>query len=152
MNRINAKRVVILYAEDDPGDQELTKRAFELGHVRNELHIVQDGEEALDYLMRRGRYVDPSSSPRPDLLIIDLNMPKLDGRKVLEEIQKNNDCPKPAVIILSTSQNEEDIIQSYKLGVKSFITKPVDVDDFIRAIRVLEEYWFEVVVLPPRED
>jgi len=152
MNKVNAKPAVILYAEDDPGDQELTKRAFELGHVRNELHIVQDGEEALDYLMRRGRYVDPSTSPRPDLLLIDLNMPKLDGRKVLEEIQKNDDCPKPAVIILSTSQNEEDIIQSYKLGVKSFITKPVDVDDFIRAIRVLEEYWFEVVVLPPRED
>jgi len=152
MNKVNAKPAVILYAEDDPGDQELTKRAFELGHVRNELHIVQDGEEALDYLMRRGRYVDPSTSPRPDLLLIDLNMPKLDGRKVLEEIQKNDDCPKPATIILSTSQNEEDIIQSYKLGVKSFITKPVDVDDFIRAIRVLEEYWFEVVVLPPRED
>jgi len=152
MNKINAKPAVILYAEDDPGDQELTKRAFELGHVRSELHIVQDGEEALDYLMRRGKYVEPSTSPRPDLLIMDLNMPKLDGRKVLEEIRKNDDCPKPAVIILSTSQNEEDIIQSYKLGVKSFITKPVDVDDFIRAIRVLEEYWFEVVVLPPRED
>lgn len=146
------KPAVILVAEDDPGDQELTKRAFEQGDLAHVLHIVHDGEEALEYLLRKGRYSDPASSPRPDLFLLDLNMPKVSGHKVLEEIRDNPDCPKPAVIVLTTSQNEEDIIQSYQLGVKSYITKPGDMDEFIRIIRFIEEYWFDIVVLPPKGD
>ena len=143
---------IILLAEDDLGDQELTKRALEEGKVGNELYIVKDGEEALDYLFRRGRYTDPETSPRPDLFLLDLNMPKLDGRQVLEQIRSIHELRNIRVVVLTTSHQEEDITRSYDLGVHSYITKPVDLDQFFNVIRTLEEYWFQIVVLPPKED
>jgi CheY-like chemotaxis protein len=143
---------IILLAEDDLGDQELTKRALEEGKVENELYIVKDGEEALDYLFRRGRYTDPETSPRPDLFLLDLNMPKLDGRQVLEQIRSIYELRNIRVVVLTTSRQEEDITRSYDLGVHSYITKPVDLDQFFNVIRTLEEYWFQIVVLPPKND
>ena len=143
---------IILLAEDDLGDQELTKRALEEGKIENELYIVKDGEEALDYLFRRGRYTDPETSPRPDLFLLDLNMPKLDGRQVLEQIRSIHELRNIRVVVLTTSRQEEDITRSYDLGVHSYITKPVDLDQFFNVIRTLEEYWFQIVVLPPKKD
>lgn len=143
---------IILLAEDDLGDQELTKRALEEGKVENELYIVQDGEEALDYLFRRGRYTDPETSPRPDLFLLDLNMPKIDGRQVLEQIRSIHELRNIRVVVLTTSHQEEDITRSYDLGVHSYITKPVDLDQFFNVVRTLEEYWFQIVVLPPKDD
>ena len=142
----------ILLAEDDLGDQELTKRALEEGKVENELYIVKDGEEALDYLFRRGRYTDPETSPRPDLFLLDLNMPKLDGRQVLEQICSIHELRNIRVVVLTTSRQEEDITRSYDLGVHSYITKPVDLDQFFNVIRTLEEYWLQIVVLPAKDD
>ena len=144
------KKAIILLAEDDPGDQKLTRKAFSDKNLDNELHIVEDGEEALDYLLRRGKYEDPKSSPTPDIFLLDLNMPKIDGRQLLEEMNKNPECPKVPVIVLTTSKQEEDIIRSYDLGIKSYITKPVDFGSFVEAIKLLGQYWFQLVVLPPK--
>ena len=147
--QINGRPAVILLAEDDPGDQELTRRALEEGQVRNELHVVEDGEEALDYLYRRGKYVHPATSPRPDLLLLDLNMPKVDGRRVLEHIRTDHDLRRLAVVVLSTSQQEEDVIRTYDLGANSYITKPADQQRFVQVVQALEAYWFQTVCLPP---
>ncbi|PQP33095.1 two-component system response regulator [Desulfobacteraceae bacterium SEEP-SAG10] len=143
---------IILLAEDDLGDQELTKRALKEGKIENELYVVKDGEEALDYLFRRGRYTDPETSPRPDLFLLDLNMPKLDGRQVLEQICSIHELRNIRVVVLTTSHQEEDITRSYDLGVHSYITKPVDLDQFFNVIRTLEEYWLQIVVLPKKDD
>jgi len=143
---------IILLAEDDLGDQELTTRALKEGKIENELYIVKDGEEALDYLFRRGRYTDPKTSPRPDLFLLDLNMPKVDGRQVLEQICSIHELRNIRVVVLTTSHQEEDITRSYDLGVHSYITKPVDLDQFFNVIRTLEEYWLQVVVLPAKDD
>jgi CheY-like chemotaxis protein len=147
-----AKPAVILLAEDDRGDQELTRRALEGGKIRNDLRIVEDGEEALAYLHRRGKYKDPATSPRPDLLLLDLNLPRVDGREVLERVRADSKLRRMAVVVLTTSRQEEDILRSYELGCNSFITKPVGMDQFIRVIQALEEYWFQIVVLPPKTE
>jgi CheY-like chemotaxis protein len=149
MTQINGRPAVILLAEDDPGDQELTRRALEEGTMRNELHIVKDGEEALDYLLHRGIYVNPTTSPRPDLLLLDLNMPKIDGRQVLQCIRAEESLRRLAVVVLTTSQDEEDIGRTYDLGANSYITKPLELRKFIQVIQALEAYWFQVVVLSP---
>ncbi|MBC8402054.1 MAG: response regulator [Candidatus Marinimicrobia bacterium] len=152
MSNINGRPAIILLVEDDPGDQELTRRALEEGKVKNKLYIVNDGEEALNYLLRKDQYKDPSKSPQPDLILLDLNMPKVDGRQVLAEMEKHPDLRRLAVVVLTTSQQEEDVLRSYDLGVNSYITKPVDMDQFIQTVQSLEEYWFQVVVLAPTED
>ena len=144
------KPAVILLVEDDRGDQELTRRALQEGKIRNELHIVEDGEEALAYLFRRGKYKDPATSPRPDLLLLDLNLPRVDGRQVLERVRADSTLRRIAVVVLTTSRQEEDILRSYEMGCNSFITKPVDIVQFVRVMQVLEEYWFKVVALPPK--
>lgn len=146
---INGRPAVILLAEDDPGDQELTRRALEEGAIRNELHIVMDGEAALDYLFHRGKYQNPATSPRPDLLLLDLNMPKVDGRQVLKRVRADTTLRRLAVVILTTSQHEEDIIRTYDLGANSYITKPMELRQFMHVIQALETYWFQIVVLPP---
>jgi CheY-like chemotaxis protein len=146
------KPAIILLAEDDRGDQELTRRALAEGKIRNDLRIVEDGEEALAYLFRRGKYKDPATSPRPDLLLLDLNLPRVDGREVLERIRADSKMRRMAVVVLTTSRQEEDILRSYELGCNSFITKPVGMDQFIRVIQALEEYWFQIVVLPPKTE
>jgi two-component system response regulator len=149
MIQINDRPAVILLAEDDPGDQELTRRALEEGQHRNELHIVKDGEEALDYLFRRGKYQNPASSPRPDLLLLDLNMPKIDGRQVLQRIRNDASLRRLAVVVLTTSQHEEDIVRTYDLGANSYITKPIELQQFMHVIQALEDYWLQIVVLSP---
>ena len=147
-----AKSATILLVEDDRGDQELTRRALDEGKIRNDLRIVEDGEEALAYLFRRGKYKDPATSPRPDLLLLDLNLPRVDGREVLEQIRADSKLRRMAVVVLTTSRQEEDILRSYELGCNSFITKPVDINQFIRVIQALERYWFQIVVLPPKTE
>lgn len=112
------------------------------------MRIVEDGEEALDYLLHRGKYSDPESAAKPDLILLDLNMPKIDGKEVLNQIRANKDLQCIPTVILTTSKQEEDILRSYKMGANSFITKPVTMDKFIEIIQKMEEYWFQIVVLP----
>ena len=150
MEQLDGKPAVILLAEDDPGDQELTRRALEQSRIRNELYIVEDGEEALNYLLRRGEYEDPASSPKPDLMLLDLNMPKMDGKQLLEQMRADPNLRRIPVVALTTSKQENDIIRTYDLGANSYIVKPVDMDQFVNAIKVLKDYWFQIVVLPPR--
>lgn len=150
MGQFDGKPAIILLAEDDPGDQELTRRALEQSKIRNELYVVEDGEEALDYLLRRGKYQNPTSSPKPDLMLLDLNMPKMDGKQLLEQMRADPSLRRIPVVALTTSKQENDIIRTYDLGANSYIVKPVDIDQFVSAIKVLEDYWFQIVVLPPR--
>jgi len=117
--------------------------------VRTILFIVSDGEEAMDFLLRRGRYTNAAAAPRPDLVLLDLNMPKLDGRQVLQRIRQDADLRSLPVVVLTTSKQEEDVIRSYDLGCNSFITKPVDIVSFMRTVKELGSYWFELVTLPP---
>lgn len=139
---------VILLAEDDPGDQELTRRALAEDIVRADLRIVQDGEEALRYLRRQAPYGDADSAPRPDMILLDLNMPRVDGRTVLREVRSDPQLRRIPVVVLTTSKQEEDIVRSYDLGCNSFITKPVDIDQFMGVVRQFGSYWFELVTLP----
>lgn len=123
---------------------------MEQSRIRNELYIVEDGEEALNYLLRRGEYEDPASSPKPDLMLLDLNMPKMDGKQLLEQMRADPNLRRIPVVALTTSKQENDIIRTYDLGANSYIVKPVDMDQFVNAIKVLKDYWFQIVVLPPR--
>ena len=148
----NTKRAVVLLAEDDPGDQELTRRALQEDVLRTTLHVVSDGEETMDFLLRRGDYDNPAAAPRPDLLLLDLNMPKLDGRQVLQQIRGDEGLRSLPVVVLTTSKQEEDIIRSYELGCNSFITKPVGIEAFMRTVRELGSYWFELVTLPSQRE
>ena len=148
MTSQRAKPAVILLVEDDPDDQELTKRALRDSKLLNTLKIVSDGEEALDYLYQRAKFANPAEAPRPELILLDLNMPKLDGRAVLTRIKEDADLRSIPVVILTTSSREEDVARSYHLGVNSYITKPVRMEGFIRAIQDLEHYWFDLVILP----
>ena len=152
MQKTNGRPAVILFADDDLGDQEIVRRALEYGKIQNKFYVVQDGEAALDYLLRRGQYKNPETSPRPDLLLLDINMPKVDGRQVLKEIRSNPDLRLITVVVLTTSRQEEDILRSYALGANSYITKPVDFDQFIHIVQMVEEYWLQIVVLPPYEE
>ena len=147
-NRRNS--AVILLVEDSPADQELVRRAVEKVTIRNELRIVEDGEEALAYLFRRGKYKASAASPRPDLLLLDLNLPRVNGYQVLEEIRADSKlCPLP-VLVLTTSRQEKDIIRSYELGCNSFFTKPVGLGQLTGLVQAIEKYWFETAVLPPK--
>jgi CheY-like chemotaxis protein len=146
-----AKLAVILLVEDDKGDQELVRRSLQKGKIRNELHIVEDGEQALDYLLRRGAFSDPALAPRPDLVLLDLNLPRVDGRKVLEEIRSRDELRRLVVVIMTTSKQEQDIVRSYEIGVNSYITKPFDFQQFCEIVQEVGHYWFQVVVLPPKE-
>jgi len=128
----------------------LTRRALEQSRIRNELHIVEDGEEALDYLLRRGKYEDPTTSPKPDLMLLDLNMPKMDGKQLLEQMRADPRLRRIPVVALTTSKQENDIVRTYDLGANSYIVKPVNMDQFVSAIKILKDYWFQIVVLPPR--
>ena len=141
---------VILLAEDDPADQELTRRALEQGRIDNDLFIVHNGEQALDYLYQRNAFADPKEAPFPDLLLLDLNMPRIGGIEVLKQIHEDPGLRLLRTIVLTTSDQERDVIESYGLGVSSYITKPVDPDRFFRAVATLNEYWFRIVKLPPK--
>ena len=144
--------IAILIADDDLEDQMLIKDAFAESRLANALRFVEDGEALMDYLYHRGPYSDPSSSPRPGLILLDLNMPKKDGREALKEIKTDPALRQIPVVVLTTSQAEEDIYRSYDLGVNSFITKPVTFAALVEQVRMLSIYWFEIVELPPIEE
>ncbi len=138
----------ILLVEDDPGDQELTRRALADAGIHHDLRVVEDGEEALQYLMRQGVYDNPMSAPTPQLVLLDLNLPRIDGKKVLQRIRERPDLRRLPVVVLTTSLQEEDVAQIYELGANSYIAKPVDLSAFVDVLRSLTHYWFETVVLP----
>ncbi len=142
--------IVILIAEDDPDDRMLTIRALQQNRLANDIKWVEDGEELMDYLHRRGAYADDGSAPRPGLILLDLNMPRMDGREALQAIKADPEVRRIPVVVLTTSRAEQDIVQSYDLGVNAFVTKPVTFVELANAIRVLGNFWFEIVKLPPR--
>ncbi|GAA4313572.1 two-component system response regulator [Actinomadura luteofluorescens] len=139
--------ITVLLVEDDPGDELMTREAFEHNKVGNTLQVVRDGAEALDFLYKRGEHV---GAPRPDLVLLDLNLPKRDGREVLEEIKSDPELASIPVVVLTTSSAEEDILRSYKLHANAYVTKPVDFDQFIKAIRQIDDFFVTVVRLPTR--
>lgn len=143
--------IVILMADDDEDDILLTQKALRQGKLINELYRVRDGEELLDYLLHRGDYTDAATAPRPGVILLDLNMPRKDGREALKEIKANPDLNDIPIVVFTTSKAEEDIYRSYKLGVNSFITKPVTFERLIEVMQMLGKYWFEIVTLPPEE-
>lgn len=138
--------IEVLLVEDNPGDIRLTEEAFKEGKVRNNLHSVMDGVEAMKFLRQEGQYAD---KPRPDLILLDLNLPKKDGREVLEEIKEDKELKRIPVVVLTTSQAEKDILKSYDLHANCYITKPVDLDQFIDIVNTIEDFWLTIVKLPP---
>ena len=142
--------ISILMADDDPEDRFLAKEALEEAKLANSLQFVEDGEELLDFLKHRGQYTDSEAFPRPGLILLDLNMPKMDGREALAEIRTDADLRSIPVVVLTTSKAEEDILRTYDLGGSSFIAKPVRFEGLIEVMKVLEKYWFEIVELPSR--
>ncbi|TLS69275.1 response regulator [Mariprofundus erugo] len=140
--------ITILMADDDPEDRMLAEEALEEARLANDLRFVEDGEELIDYLKRRGKFADPKDSPRPGLILLDLNMPRKDGREALEEIKADPMLKTLPVVILTTSEADEDILRSYDLGASSYITKPVTFDGLVNIMRALKVYWFEIVELP----
>ncbi|WP_213453067.1 response regulator [Rhizomonospora bruguierae] len=139
--------IEVLLVEDDPGDVLMTQEAFEEHKLRNRLAVVSDGAEALQYLRREGKYAD---AVQPDLILLDLNLPRRDGREVLAEIKKDENLGQIPVVVLTTSQADEDILRSYQLHANAYVTKPVDFERFIAVVRQIDEFFVSVVKLPPR--
>jgi CheY-like chemotaxis protein len=139
--------IEVLLIEDDPGDVLMTQEAFEEHKVRNKLNVVRDGEAALAYLRCEDQYAD---APRPDLILLDLNLPRIDGREVLAVIKEDGDLRRIPVVVLTTSQADEDILRSYSLHANAYVTKPVDFERFIAVVRQIDEFFVSVVKLPPR--
>jgi CheY-like chemotaxis protein len=142
------KSITILMADDDQDDCLLVKNAFAENRLLNHLRFVADGEELMDYLYHRGKYRDPSLSPRPGLVLLDLNMPKKDGREALKEIKSDPDLRCIPIVVLTTSKQEEDILRSYDVGANSYITKPVTFKGLVEVLKSLGNYWLEIVELP----
>jgi CheY-like chemotaxis protein len=140
--------VVILMADDDADDRIMTKEALEESKLTNEFRFVENGEELLDYLRRQGKFADPTSSPRPGVILLDLNMPRMDGREALKEIKADPELRRIPVVILTTSKAEEDVYRTYDLGANSYIMKPVTFDGLVEVMRGLGRYWVEIVELP----
>jgi chemotaxis family two-component system response regulator Rcp1 len=147
INQGACRPIEILMVEDNPGDVRLTVEALKEAKVRNNLHTVEDGVEALAFLRREGRYAE---APRPDLVLLDLNLPKMNGREVLAKIKEDPDLRRIPVVILTISQAEQDIVKSYNLHANCYITKPVDLDQFLEVVKSIENFWLTVVMLPPR--
>lgn len=143
------KPITILMADDDADDRQLTKEAFEENHLANDLRFVEDGEELLDYLNQRGKYAADGAAPRPGLILLDLNMPRKDGREALQEIKSDPRFRNIRVIVMTTSKAEEDVLRSYDLSAASYITKPVTFERLVEVVRALGKYWLEIVELPP---
>ncbi|MGZ4562170.1 MAG: response regulator [Mycobacterium sp.] len=139
------RAIEILLVEDDPGDELITREAFEHNKLKNNLHVAHDGEEGLDFLYKRG---DFAGAPRPDLILLDLNLPKYDGRQLLEKVKSDPDLSRIPIVVLTTSSAEEDILRSYELHANAYVTKPVDLDQFINAVRQIDEFFIQVVRLP----
>jgi CheY-like chemotaxis protein len=141
--------IVILLADDDEEDRMLAADAMVESRVANDLRFVEDGEELLDYLYKRGRYAAPDAAPTPGLILLDLNMPRKDGREALREIKADPDLRRIPIVVLTTSKAEEDIYRTYDLGANSFITKPVSFEGLVGVMRDIGRYWIEIVELPP---
>lgn len=146
------KPITILVADDDPDDRQLTKEAFEEAKLANDLRFVEDGVELLDYLNRRGKYAQPELSPRPGIILLDLNMPRKDGREALAEIKQDPRFKALRVIIMTTSSLEEDVARTYAQSAASYIMKPVTFEALVEVIRTLGKYWLEIVELPNGDD
>lgn len=146
MSLQNNRPAEILLVEDNPGDVELTREGFQEAKIKNNLHVVPDGVAAMEFLRREGKYAE---APRPDIVLLDLNLPKKDGREVLAEIKDDDDLKTIPVVILTTSKADEDIVKSYQLSANCYITKPVDYAGFAQIVKSIENFWFSVVVLPP---
>ncbi|QJR13982.1 response regulator [Usitatibacter palustris] len=146
IRRDEAPPVEILLVEDNPGDYRLTLEALREGKVYNNLHWAKDGVEAIEFLKRRGPHAD---APRPDIILLDLNLPKKDGREVLSEIKSDPDLRPIPVVILTTSKAEEDILKSYDLNANCYVTKPVDLDKFIVVVQSIDRFWLTIATLPP---
>ena len=140
--------ITILMADDDPEDRLLTQEAFEENHLSNDLRFVEDGIELLDYLHQRGQYSDPTTAPRPGLILLDLNMPRKDGRQALQEIKADPELRRIPVVVLTTSQADEDIVETYDLGCSSFITKPASFEGLVEVTKSISDYWLSVVQIP----
>lgn len=138
----------ILLAEDNPGDVRLTQEAFKEGRLQNNLYVVKDGMEALAFLRKEGQY---QTVPTPDLMLLDLNMPRMDGREVLREVKSNPRLKHIPIIILTSSDAEADVLKSYELYANCYITKPVDLDKFLQVVRKIEDFWLSIVHLPPKK-
>jgi two-component system, chemotaxis family, response regulator Rcp1 len=149
MNGIRTRPIQILLVEDSPSDAKLTMSALKLAKVANELHHVEDGVLAMEFLGRKGKY---SKAPRPDLILLDLNLPRKDGREVLEELKADPKYNTIPVIVLTTSSAENDILRSYQLHANCYVTKPVNFDRFLECVRSIEQFWLSVVVLPGKEE
>lgn len=142
---IDAQPIEILMVEDNPGDVRLTQEALKEYKIRNNLHVVGDGEQAMDFLRQQEPF---QGATRPDLILLDLNLPKMDGREVLQEIKNDPELKRIPIVVLTTSEAEEDIVQSYDLHANSYVTKPVDFERFVKVVKVIEDFWFTVVKLP----
>lgn len=151
MESRNNKIIPILVADDDEEDRMLIQDAMEESKLLNPLHFVVDGQEVMDYLLRKGKFVDSDKNPLPGLILLDLNMPKMDGREVLREIKNNPELRAIPIVVLTTSKAEEDILRTYDLGVNSYITKPVTFDGLVDIVKNLGKYWFEIVSIPYSE-
>ena len=138
--------VEILLVEDNPGDERLTREALKEGKVYSNLYWIKDGVEAMDFLYRRGKHAE---APRPDIILLDLNLPKKDGREVLEEIKTDDDLKRIPVVVLTTSKAEEDVLRTYNLHANCYVTKPVDLEKFIVVVKSIDRFWLTVVTLPP---
>jgi len=148
MNTPNTKPITILLADDDADDRELAREALEESRLLNALHTVHDGEELIDYLQRRGRYAAEGAAPRPGLILLDLSMPRMDGREALAIIKQDPSTRQIPVVVMTTSRADEDIVRSYELGANSFIAKPVTFPALVAVMAGLGRYWFELVELP----
>jgi CheY-like chemotaxis protein len=144
--------VVILMADDDADDRYFAKDALEEAHVINDLRFVCDGEELMDYLNHTGEYTLPESCPRPGIILLDLNMPRKDGREALQEIKQAQHLRSIPIVVLTTSKSEEDIIRSYQDGVAGYVTKPVSFEGLVQVMKAIGNYWFQIVELPTMED
>ncbi len=144
-----AKNTTLLLADDDPDDRLLVKDALEESHLVADLRWVEDGEELMDYLHRRGKYTNPNDSPHPDLILLDLKMPRKSGHQALEEIKRNPELRRIPIVVLTTSKAEEDIVRAYNSGANSFIVKPTTFGALTDAMKTLERYWFQLIALPP---
>ena len=147
---MNEKPITILLAEDDHDDRYLISEALDESGFENQLFIVENGEELLDFLKNQGKYEDIAQYPRPDVILLDLNMPLMDGREALAEIKKDPDFRRIPIIVLTTSRADEDINETYELGITGFITKPMTFADLVEVMKTIARYWFESVTLPSK--
>jgi CheY-like chemotaxis protein len=151
-NATCSRSITILMADDDPDDCLLVSKAFKASRLCNDLRFVKDGEELMDYLYQRGTYADTTLAPRPGIILLDLNMPKKDGREALREIKSDPGLRAIPVVVLTTSKEDEDVLRSYDLGANSYVTKPVTFQGLVDVIKSLGNYWFEIVELPVAQE